>query len=177
MLNVPNALSLFRLILVGVFYYVFNLPDRVLALVIYLVAGATDILDGYIARKYNLITNLGKLLDPLADKLMLAVAMYCLYSIGYVPLFFLIYVIVKELAMVLASAVILTKQHVVVYAKTIGKVSTLVFTLGVVLSFFAPDMGGFHLVVLWIGVGCSVAAVFSYGAEYLVDKKKQPREN
>ena len=96
-------------------------PDHMLALAIFLVAGATDLLDGYIARKYDLVTDLGKLLDPLADKLLLIVALFCLYSAGYVPLVFPILATIKEVAMVVGGALLLTREHKVVYSKTIGR--------------------------------------------------------
>ncbi|MFZ5974707.1 MAG: CDP-alcohol phosphatidyltransferase family protein [Bacillota bacterium] len=165
MLNLPNILTIIRLILVGVFYFVFNIPDYMAALAIFLVAGATDVLDGYIARKYNLITDLGKLLDPLADKLLLIVALFCLYSAGNVPLVFPILATVKELAMVIGGALLLTREHKVVYSKTIGKIAAGIFFLGVVASFFKASIDPFHIILLSAGLALSVAALFSYAFE------------
>jgi cardiolipin synthase len=161
-LNVPNILSFIRLLLVGVFYFVFSIPDHMAALAIFLVAGATDLLDGYIARKYNLITDLGKLLDPLADKLLLIVALFCLWGAGKVPLIFPVLAAVKELLMVVGGAFLLTKEHKVVYSKTIGKIAAAVFFLGVVASFFSPDIAPWHIVLLCAGLGLSVVALCCY---------------
>lgn len=165
MLNVPNVLTIIRLILVGVFYWVFNIPDHMAALVIFLVAGATDLLDGYIARKYNMITDLGKLLDPLADKLLLIVALFCLYGSGDVPLVFPILATVKEVAMVVGGALLLTREHKVVYSKTIGKIAAGTFFLGVVASFFSTSLHPFHIVLLSLGLALSVIAMCSYAFE------------
>ena len=74
-MNIPNALTLFRFILIGVFPYLYfmegQVNNKVWAFAVFLLAGVTDVLDGFIARRCNLITKWGKLMDPLADKLML----------------------------------------------------------------------------------------------------------
>jgi len=171
--NVPNILTMIRLVLVVVFYFVFNIPDHMLALAIFLVAGATDLLDGYIARKYDLVTDLGKLLDPLADKLLLIVALFCLYSAGYVPLVFPILATIKEVAMVVGGALLLTREHKVVYSKTIGKIAAGTFFLGVAASFFKPQIDPYHIVVLIVGLGLSVVAMVSYAAENIFRRKTE----
>ena len=73
--NVPNALTLLRIVMVGFMPGLFQSERYIAALVLFLAAGATDLLDGYIARRYHLITTFGKLMDPLADKLMLVVTL------------------------------------------------------------------------------------------------------
>jgi len=171
--NVPNILTMIRLVLVVVFYFVFNIPNHMLALAIFLVAGATDLLDGYIARKYDLVTDLGKLLDPLADKLLLIVALFCLYTAGYVPLIFPILATAKEVAMVVGGALLLTKEHKVVYSKTIGKAAAGTFFLGVVAAFFKPYIDPWHIVLLSIGLGLSVAAMVSYAIENIFRRKAE----
>lgn len=111
-MNVPNVLSLIRLILVPVFVAVFFSEDSnsgYLAAAIFLVAFLTDVADGYIARKYNLVTKLGRILDPLADKLMKAAAVICLTIRGDVPLWIILILLVKELVMLSGGAVMLRK--------------------------------------------------------------------
>jgi len=86
--NIPNLLSAIRIIMVPIFVCVFltNYPDHVLpAILVFIAAGATDIIDGFIARKYNWSTRLGRLLDPLADKLLQASAFVCLFIVGLIP--------------------------------------------------------------------------------------------
>ena len=116
---VPNLLTVFRLLLVPVFYVVFwrpgfLLPDRFLACLVFVTAVFTDWLDGVIARKYNASSNFGKLMDPLADKLMTIMALFCFYVSGLVDWLFLAIVILKELAMVVGGYVLLTYRIVAV---------------------------------------------------------------
>ncbi len=137
---VPNALTLVRLLLIPFFFYAFNkpnfvLPDRLLALLIFVLASFTDLLDGYIARKYNAITNFGRLADPAADKLMAISALISLYSIGRLPLLFVILVFTKEGLMLIGSYFML-KARVVVYSKWYGKAAAFVLALGIVLTFW-----------------------------------------
>ena len=79
MRHIPNILSVLRIIMVGVFAYLFAIGRPLAALSVYVLAFLTDILDGYLARRNNWITNLGKLLDPFADKLLIVVALICIY--------------------------------------------------------------------------------------------------
>ena len=84
--NIPNILSCIRILLVFVFLFVFFVVDNIyLALLIFLIAGATDVIDGYLARRNNWITNLGKILDPVADKLMQCTVLLSLLIKGLVP--------------------------------------------------------------------------------------------
>ena len=96
--NIPNILSIIRIILVFVFVAVFFVADSpVWALIIFLTAGATDVVDGYLARRFNWITNLGKILDPFADKFMQCTALVCLCIKNFVPLWFVIVFFAKVL--------------------------------------------------------------------------------
>ena len=89
-MNLPNKLTIFRVILIP-FFVVFLLLDpsnqtyRYIADAIFIIASLTDMLDGKIARKYNLVTNFGKFMDPLADKLLVSAAMICLIATGQLP--------------------------------------------------------------------------------------------
>ena len=101
-LNLPNALTMVRILLVGVYLAAFfTAPEnmKALPLVIFLLAGLTDCLDGYIARKYNLITMLGKILDPIADKLLSGAVIFCMVYSGVIPWPLFAVIVVKELYM------------------------------------------------------------------------------
>ncbi len=123
-MNVPNLLSLIRLLLIPVFVSVFFSGDPnagYLAAAIFLVAFLTDVADGYIARKYNLVTKLGRILDPLADKLMKAAAVVCLTIRGDIPLWIILVLLVKELIMLSGGAVMLKKLRDVPSSNWFGK--------------------------------------------------------
>lgn len=99
-MNLPNKLTIVRMLLIPVFV-VFMLCDitaydKWIALVIFVAASLTDMLDGKIARKYNLITDFGKFMDPLADKLLVCSAMICLVSMNKIPAWIVIIIIARE---------------------------------------------------------------------------------
>lgn len=128
--HIPNILSFIRLLMVPVFIFVFfkDYPDNIYAaLFIFLLAGATDILDGYLARRNNWITNLGKLLDPFADKLMQLSALVCLYVKQIVPIWIVGLFAVKESVMIFGALLVLRKTKVTVMANKFGKAATAVF--------------------------------------------------
>ena len=97
MKNIPNILSIIRICLVFVFVAIFFSPiSKIWALVAFLSAGATDVVDGFLARKNNWITDLGKVLDPFADKLMQCTVLVCLCIESVVPIWFLIIFFAKD---------------------------------------------------------------------------------
>ena len=123
MMNLPNLLTILRMCMIPIFVALYYSGMQPLALVVYLLAGATDILDGYLARKWNQITSFGKLMDPLADKLMTLTMIYCLADTGYLPVWVLIVLLLKELMMVLGSLALLKGlkgQKIVVMANWAG---------------------------------------------------------
>ena len=123
-LNVPNVLSLIRLLLVPVYLILFVRGQKTAALVVFAAACFTDLLDGRIARKYNLITDLGKLLDPVADKVMILTAMFSM-TIGndaipaVIPWAAVLVVLAKELLMIAGGALLL-KHGIVVYSSMVA---------------------------------------------------------
>lgn len=163
--NVPNMLTILRLLLIPVFAVVYAYGHRFAALAVFCVASLTDALDGMIARKYHLVTSFGKLMDPLADKLMVCTALVC-QGIGQVfPWSAIILVAVKECVMVLGGTYMLGRG-VVVYANWAGKVATVSFILALILSFFHPELQAAHLpldqVLLWFSVGLAMVALVDY---------------
>ena len=164
--NVPNALTMLRMALIPVYWVLFFSGYRYWALAVFAVASLTDVADGYIARKYNLITNFGKLMDPLADKLMSVSVMLSLVIAGIVPWPILAILLFKEAFMVLGG-VALFRSDIVVYSHWIGKIAQLMVVLGLLASFFwewLTQTLGFplHLVLLWTGVGLTLCALIHY---------------
>lgn len=129
-MNVPNTLSLLRLAMVPVFAVVFFQPTpqaRYWAALVYALAFITDIADGYIARRFNQITRLGRILDPLADKLMTFTVIICIASARIIPTWAVAVFFVKETAMGLGAMSMLHKIDDVMPSNWLGKVSTGVF--------------------------------------------------
>lgn len=183
--NVPNVLTLIRLLLVPVYVALFALGEKYLALTVFLLASFTDLLDGRLARKYNLITDFGKLMDPLADKVMVITAM-CSMAIGnktipaVIPWAAVIILFIKELVMVIGSAVMLRYQ-IVVYATLIGKAAQCMFIASLVAVYFhewfvtlcsdwfmTPD-----LILLWLSIVLSLVALFIYVTRALRTAREQ----
>lgn len=160
-MNIPNLLTLFRLFLVPVFILTFfsRLQNSFsFSIIIFLVAGFTDVLDGFIARKYNLITKWGILFDPFADKLMLITVLGCLVIKDIIPLWILLVIAGKELFMITAGTVLLNND-VVIPSNIVGKASTLLFYISILLLDFNKVLG---IYFLYIAVGSAVLALLNY---------------
>lgn len=173
-MNIPNLLTIFRIALVGVFIYVFSLSQYMWALGIFLLASFTDILDGYIARKFNSITDFGKLMDPLADKLLLISALSCFTWHDMLPPVFLVFELIKESIQIVISS-ILYRKKVVVYSKLSGKLATVCFALGVILTFFEATVSPWHIFVMTAGVSLSVWAGIQYFKNFVKPNKQHMR--
>ena len=165
--NVPNALTILRLILIPVFVYLFWKVDRKAALVVFIIASLTDMLDGMLARKLNQITDFGKLFDPLADKLMVLTALICQGLAGVFPWSAIIIVCCKELVMFLGGVFMLSRD-VVVYANYFGKTAQVCFIVSLVLSFFHDELAAWgtqlDIILLWVTVGLALLALAVYAA-------------
>mgnify|MGYP004588432725 FL=1 len=163
-INVPNALTLLRILLLPVVVWRFVIGDATGALIAYMAAMLTDALDGIIARKTNQITALGKLLDPIADKLSLVTLLGLFVSSGEIPLWVLAIILFKEVMMVIGGGVAL-KHGIVVYALPIGKVTTVTFVLSMVVRFMS--VLPLADVLLWISVALSMVALVWYAVDLM----------
>lgn len=126
---IPNILSVLRLLMALAFAAVFILlPDKLyIAVIIFVVAGVTDVVDGMLARRFNWITTAGKILDPLADKLMQVVALVCTVVGGLVPWWLLLPIVLKELTMAVGSVIYYRMFKTVGVSKNYGKSYTVLF--------------------------------------------------
>ena len=131
MKHVPNILSSVRICLVPVFvltYFAETGNVKIYAAAVYAVASFTDFLDGYFARKYNLISNLGRILDPLGDKLMTLAVLACITLDRVIPVWVIVTAVIKELLMLLGGAIIRKREGgEIPSSNIIGKTSTVVF--------------------------------------------------
>ena len=163
--TIPNVLTMIRLILVPVFVVLFFRGYKMASLGVFAAASLTDMLDGYLARKLNQITDFGKLFDPLADKLMVISAMVCQGIAGVFPWAAIIIVACKELFMVIGGLLML-KNDVVVYSNYVGKAAQVCFIVSLILSFFHDELAQWgvqlDIILLWITVGLALCAMIVY---------------
>jgi len=125
-MNLANKLTLTRILLIPAFVYVLmsNIPNNVfIALVIFAVASITDFLDGYVARKYNMVSKLGKFMDPLADKLLVMAAFVCLVELGKASAWIVILILSREFIVSVFRAVA-ASEGIVIAASKWGKYKT-----------------------------------------------------
>lgn len=161
--NIPNILTIIRFILIPIILYFIITGNYLLGFIFFTISGITDILDGTIARKYNLISTFGKLMDPLADKLTQISVLATLTFKDIIPFWILVIVILKELIMIIGASFLYGKD-VVVYSKWFGKLATVLFYLAIVLSLIDKQFG---FVGIWQNVDmllycvALVATVFS----------------
>ncbi len=161
--NIPNILSIIRICLVFVFVALFFNDKVIAALIVFLIAGATDIIDGYLARKYDWITGLGKILDPVADKLMQCTVLVCLYIGEYIPLWFVIPFFLKELCTLLMGFIVIKRRSVTVVSKWYGKFTVCLFYATIALSILFKDFFALHPVIgIIIYIPAIFFAVFSF---------------
>ena len=179
MRHLPNILSGMRLILVGVFVMLFRAGRILPALCIFLLAFFTDILDGYLARAHGWVTDIGKLLDPLADKMMTLAALACIYLGKHKTVYLILFILmtVKELLM-LIGGIFMAKRKVVAMAYWPGKVATGLFAVGVMLSllsFLSIQVEPWDMTALALATAMSCFALVYYAIKQLpraFDKKK-----
>lgn len=157
--HIPNILTIIRFLLIPfIVYFIFS-GKFILAFVFFTISGMTDVADGFIARKFNLITNFGKLMDPLADKLTQISTLASLVIANIIPLWILIIVLVKEFIMIVGASFLYGKD-VVVYSKWYGKLATVLFYVAIVLSLILKQ---FNVQGLWqnLDLLCYLVALIS----------------
>lgn len=171
-MNLPNKLTLLRIFLIPVFVVVLLYEYYYYAAAIFVVASITDALDGYIARKYNLVTNFGKLMDPLADKLLVTSALICLVELGDIPAWMVIIILSREFTISILRAVAASAGKVIA-ASPWGKMKTItqmVAIISILLKNYPFELIHFPFdrVVLWIAVIMTIIS----GLDYVLKNKE-----
>ncbi len=170
-MNVPNLLSLLRLAMVPVFAAVFFLPDpsaRSWAAGVYALAFVTDIADGWIARHFHQVTRLGRILDPLADKLMTFTVIVCITAAGIIPLWAVVVFFLKEAAMGVGALSMYHKTEDVIPSNWLGKVSTGVFfVVCAALVLFPGIPSSWATGLITLALVLTILAFVSYLLQYL----------
>lgn len=131
--HIPNILTIIRFLLIPLIVYFIFTNQFIMAFVFFTISGITDVADGFIARKFNLVSNFGKLMDPLADKLTQISTLASLVIANIIPIWILVIVLIKEFIMIVGASFLYGKD-VVVYSKWYGKLATVLFYVAIVLS-------------------------------------------
>ncbi|MBP3342486.1 MAG: CDP-diacylglycerol--glycerol-3-phosphate 3-phosphatidyltransferase [Peptococcaceae bacterium] len=175
-MNLPNKLTIARMCMVPLFMIalMMNTPaSRLIATVIFALASLTDMLDGQIARKYNMVTNFGKLMDPLADKVLTAAAMICLVELGDLAAWIAVVIIFREY-LITGLRSVAASENIVVAANIWGKVKTVCQMIALMLLMVKPqiiDLCGINI-GLWL-MYVAVALTIYSGLDYVLKLNKQ----
>ncbi len=166
MKQIPNILSTLRLLMIPLFVYSYfeydEYPKCLIAAGIYALAWLTDALDGYLARKYNWITDVGKILDPLADKLMQIAAAVCFTVDNIIFLALLIPIVIKETAMLIGGILVIKRQKVVTQAKWYGKLATVILFLCAFLRIIIRGSTALDIIICAVMISMLIFSFLMY---------------
>ncbi len=167
-MNLPNKLTILRILMIPVFivFMMTNLGGEAhneIAGIIFILASLTDTLDGYLARKWNMITVFGKFMDPLADKLLVSSALICLVSLQRIPTWIVIVIIAREF-IISGFRLVAAEKGTVISAGWWGKVKTAVsMVMVIVLVFeFGPSFYMLEQVLIWASLILTVISLVDY---------------
>lgn len=178
-MNLPNKLTMFRVILIPFFVFFLLAPffegyGNYIAVAIFIVASLTDLLDGKIARKYDLVTNFGKFMDPLADKLLVCSAMICLIELGRLASWIVIIIIAREF-IISGFRLIASDNGVVIAASYWGKFKTTFQMLMVIVLILDIPMKAFDILGMVLTYIALILTVVSL-VDYLIKNKDVLKE-
>ena len=167
-MNLPNKLTVLRVIMIPFFVFFLLLENganptwRYLSAAIFIVASFTDLLDGKIARKYNLVTNFGKFMDPLADKLLVCSALICLIQLEQLPAWMVIIIISREF-IISGFRLVASDNGVVISASYWGKFKTVFQMISVILLILnIPALSLITQICVWIALILTVVSLVDY---------------
>ena len=166
-MNLPNKLTLFRMVLVPVFVVFMMAPipyNRIWALIVFIVASLTDTADGYIARKYNMVTDFGKFMDPLADKLLVCSAMICLIDTNQLASWIVIIIIAREF-IISGFRLVAADNGIVIAASMWGKVKTVCQMIMIILLVWDLNYFWFWIlqqILIWLSLVLTVVSLVDY---------------
>lgn len=167
-MNLPNKLTLLRVILIPFFICFLMIQNgkiqsfRYIAVAIFIVASLTDLLDGKIARKYNIVTNFGKFMDPLADKLLVCSALICLVALGQFSVWMAIIIVSREF-IISGFRLIAVEQGLVIAASYWGKFKTTFQMIAIILLILnIPVLKIITTIMVWIALILTVISLVDY---------------
>ena len=162
-MNLPNRLTILRIFLIPFFVF-FMLSDfsKWIALIIFVVASLTDMLDGKIARKYNLVTDFGKFMDPLADKLLVCSALICLVELKRIPAWIVIAIISREF-IISCFRLVAAEKQIVIAANFWGKIKTVCQMFMVILMIAnIRELTLITQIMMWLSLILTVVSLMTY---------------
>ncbi len=174
-MNLPNKLTIFRCILIVPFVALLLSGYDLIATIIFVIASLTDLLDGKIARKYNLVTNFGKFMDPLADKLLVCSALICLVEMGRLEAWIVCIIIAREF-IISGFRLIASDNGVVIAASYWGKFKTtfqMIMVIVLMLNFQNNIMLILGRVLVWISLALTIISLIDYVAKNVDVLKEQ----
>ena len=165
-MNLPNKLTLFRVILIPFFVAALLIPGlpggKWIALVFFCVASITDFFDGKLARKYNMVTNFGKFMDPLADKVLTISGMICLIELGRIPSWIVVIIVAREF-IISGFRLIATEHGIVIAANYWGKFKTTFQMIMIILMIVnLPALSMVTNIVMWIALALTIISLITY---------------
>ena len=178
-MNLPNKLTLFRVVLIPFFVFFLLAPyfegyGNYIAVAIFIVASITDFLDGKIARKYNLVTNFGKFMDPLADKLLVCSALICLIQLELIPAWVVIIIIAREF-IISGFRLVASDNGVVIAASYWGKFKTAFQMLTVIVLILNIPNKVFTILgtaLIYVSLALTVISLIDYIAKDVLKDQK-----
>lgn len=169
-MNIPNILTAIRLFLVPVFGYFVYKEQYIIGIMIFAIAALTDVLDGAIARKYNIVTQLGKIADPAADKLIQLTALVMLNIKGRIPLVLVLTVVFKDTFILLGSLLLYRKNHMITQANWYGKLTSVILFAAIGAALFNLSFARY---LSYVAICFTMFALFMYTLKFYKLRKEK----
>jgi CDP-diacylglycerol--glycerol-3-phosphate 3-phosphatidyltransferase len=173
-MNLPNKITIFRMLMVPVFVVFMLVPSipygNAIAAIVFLIAALSDLLDGYIARKNNLVTNFGKFMDPIADKLLVSSALICFVDLKLVPAWVVIIIIAREF-IISGFRLIASDNGIVIAASNWAKLKTnvqMVMSVMLIINLDNYYINLLEQIAIYLAVILAVISLI----EYIIKNKK-----
>lgn len=170
-MGIPNILSIFRLVLAPVFAVVYLSGIKnahIYAGIVYIVASVTDLLDGFIARKFNATSELGKILDPLGDKIITFTVLLCITVGGVIPIWVIVIYTIKELLMGIGSLIVQNRASSMPPSNLLGKSATVLLCIVcAALTIFTTIPQNIAVIMISVALAVTILALLSYANTFL----------
>ncbi|MFO7889603.1 MAG: CDP-alcohol phosphatidyltransferase family protein [bacterium] len=165
--SIPNIISFLRLLLLLPIFYLLSQEQKIFALVVILLSGFSDFLDGYIARKWNLQSDAGRIIDPVVDKInFVGLMLFLIISPRYTfPIWFFIIVVIRETMVLLFSFIIIEHKKKILESSIPGKISA--FAIGMTLILFIFHIYPFMWIMLWLAIILTLYSTWIYFKRFI----------